>query len=172
MPHRGRPFFRVLIVSLLACALICDMANMPSDAQPKGKVKQPGAAAAPALYDDSLNILLARHADRSKIKSMLETEIGAKVRKDDHVNREDYSILNVQPQPGKRDSTRTNILNKHDPNILAIQYNWRIHPCQSAPSPPNDPCFPGQWALADMNWVAAQAAYQSNQQRSVRLTIL
>jgi hypothetical protein len=128
--------------------------------------------------------MLAPHTDRDKAKADLTTTLSASVINDIHVDGDDYSILQLQPPAGKAEATLNMILSmeQQHPEYKAacknflIQENGRatndIVTNTGAATAPDDPDFPLQWYLSNMNWTRAWRQFRSLQKQPARVTIL
>lgn len=140
-----------------------------------------------ALADDSILLMLAPHTDRTAVIKELETTINAKTIVDIHADRDDYSILRLQPADGQYESTYKKLfaMRQDRKEFVAQSRNYLLtaqalptENCKNAPGPvrvsggPNDPYLPYQWPLINMNWVPAWHTFRSVQRRAARITII
>jgi len=138
----------------------------------------------PELADDSLILLLAPHTNVDQAKADLTRNLNVNVIADVHVSKDDYSILRLQPANGQRESTLNKIfeIKSQHPEYLTATKNEVIHgsyirannlsAVSSSASIPNDPDFPLQWPLSNMNWTRAWRQYRGLQRQPARITIL
>ncbi|HEY9734408.1 MAG TPA: S8 family serine peptidase [Drouetiella sp.] len=164
--------------SLLMAAVMCVTATAPALASNHNSAT---TASAPQT-DDTLLVLLAPHADRTKIATDLSSGAKVKCLKDIHVDTQDYSVLHVQAATGQAKTAMAQIksMMKSNPNIKSVGHNYLVHAFRnkgfigggSVVSPPNDPYFSQQWPLAAMRWTAAQAQYNHRQVMPANITIL
>ncbi len=131
----------------------------------------------PTLADDTILVLLAPNADRTKVSGYLQNESQSNVVHDAHVQSENYSVLQVQPPKGQHVATLNKInsmMGKH-PEILSVSENFLVHRLSAPLDPvPNDPNFSAQWPLASMRYVAARNNYNVTftQQHAPYITVL
>lgn len=136
---------------------------------------QPAQAQAyvePPLADDTLIVRLAPHSDRNKFGRDLYNESGTQVVEDFHVDRSDYSIMQVQGPAGQREVSLAKIkhMMANHPEIKSVHRNYLAkHFIDSAPS---DPDYTQQWPLTSMNWLQARQTYYTNQKQSAHITVI
>ena len=127
------------------------------------------------LADDTLFVLLAPHTDRQKAIENLQSDLNATVINDLHVNKEDYSILQLNPGQGQRETTLNKLLQSktEHPEYLAATRNHLARSNQgNTTTVPDDQNLPDQWPLANMQWTRACTQFSKLQKRPARLTIL
>lgn len=129
----------------------------------------------PRLADDTLLVLLAPHVDRNVMRSLFLSQAGCQLVNDMHVKREDYSIFQLRPPRGQRETAFECIkaLMGQYPQIKSVNRNLLAKAfLQSVGSVPNDPAFSLQWPLSEMRWVPARTKYGTSQVKPATITIL
>lgn len=103
------------------------------------------------LADDTLIVLTAKGADLNKVYETLAAA-NCRVLQTVNVKKGGYFLISVKPEPGKLVETENKILATSDKHIKAVRRNYLDHFQQC---PPDDPEFPGQWALTTQRFPEA-----------------
>ncbi|HEY9718386.1 MAG TPA: S8/S53 family peptidase [Trichormus sp.] len=155
--QRNRRLMTALSALVVACGLSTPAFSAPADNQTgfQAPAGQQTTSSGPALADDSLLVLVAPGSDTAKVQGFLSSEAHANTINNMHVDSANYSILQIQPQAGQRESTfnQINSMKKSHGEIVTVGRNYKAHRLTNFT--PDDPDFSQQWPLRTMSWVQA-----------------
>ena len=155
--------FKVLVqLTCVQLAVVIAWAGLSQLGSAQNQRHSRPAKSKQAYADDTLIITLNPGADMDKVNEVLDDVHGTIVRTL-HVDAGNYSILFVQPEPGKADETVKKISDTKDKSFKSITRNKVLKGSGTAipNSVPNDPFFFEQWNLAALNWTQARNDFGS-----------
>jgi hypothetical protein len=152
--QRNRKLITALSALVVACGMSTPAFSAPADNDTgfRGSAGQQTTSTGGSLADDTLLVLLKPGSDSSNVRGYLANEAHANTLHEFHVNKENYSILQVQPQAGQRESTlnQINSMKNNHGELVSVGRNYLAH--KLATYTPNDTYFSQQWPLTSMTW--------------------